>query len=112
MSPLGGRKQGREGRLAPGDVLPQKASWLPLSGGSSCCFMASRKASSLASFFWFRASYSSLGEGRECVRAPASGSAPPALGPHLFLMMRWTMRSVVRSLPLSIWRKMPLFLGS
>lgn len=32
--------------------------------------------------------------------------------PHLFLMIRWTMRSVVRSLPLSIWQKMPLLLGS
>lgn len=27
-------------------------------------------------------------------------------------MMRWTMRSVVRSFPLSIWQKMPLLLGS
>lgn len=49
------------------------------SGCASCCLMASRKASSLASFFWFRASYS-----------------------NLFLMIRCTMRSVVRLLPLSI----------
>lgn len=75
-------KQSREGH-APGLLLTgplrQKSPSLSLSGRDSCCLMASRKASSFASFFWFRASYSSL-----------------------FLMIRCTMRSVVRSLPLSI----------
>lgn len=75
-------KQSREGH-APGLLLTgplrQKSLLLSLSGRDSCCLMASRKASSFASFFWFRASYSSL-----------------------FLMIRCTMRSVVRSFPLSI----------
>lgn len=50
--------------------------------------------------------------------APRARASVPPCAPstpattHLFLMMRWTMRSVVRSFPLSTWQKMPLLLGS
>lgn len=91
---------------APADrPLRQRSQSCSLSGRAPCCLAASRKASSLASFFWFRASYASLRArtGELCARPGAPGSARPAAqhGPHLFLMMRWTMRSVVRSFPLS-----------
>ena len=45
--------------------------------------------------------------------APRARASVPPCAPstpartHLFLMMRWTMRSVVRSFPLSTWQKMP-----
>lgn len=50
--------------------------------------------------------------------APRARASVPPCAPstpartHLFLIMRWTMRSVVRSFPLSTWQKMPLLLGS
>lgn len=70
--------EGRTRGLLATGRLRQRSQSRSLSGRAPCCLAASRKASSLASFFWFRASYASL-----------------------FLMMRWTMRSVVRSFLLS-----------
>lgn len=63
--------------LLPGPAH-QKSPPRSVPGRDSRCLRASRKASSFACFFWFRASYSSL-----------------------FLMIRCTMMSVVRSFPLS-----------
>lgn len=65
LKPGAGDAQRREAGLEQVELqgsgwLRQKGVSLPLVGCGSCRLMASRKASSLASFFWFRASYSSL----------------------------------------------------